>query len=244
MPTLLSVLCLSCLLLLSTGAVSAEEKIMEQKQTLDARQQAIIPIAAFTADGNLERLKPALVQGLEAGLTINEIKEALVQLYAYVGFPRSLNAIHTFMAVVDERQAEGIKDERGKEASPLPADFDKNAYGAKVRAQLAGLDQDIAGTKWQEFAPAIDTFLKEHLFADIFARDALDHSYRELVTIAALANLSGASGQLVFHYGAARQTGLSEAQLEDFTVVLGKTVGQHVGAAAHKVLAEVLPQKQ
>ncbi|KJS29540.1 MAG: hypothetical protein VR64_20520 [Desulfatitalea sp. BRH_c12] len=39
----------------------------------------------------------ALNQGLDAGLTVNEIKEILVQLYAYAGFPRSLNAIGTFM---------------------------------------------------------------------------------------------------------------------------------------------------
>jgi 4-carboxymuconolactone decarboxylase len=50
----------------------------------------------------------------------NEIKEILVHLYAYTGFPRSLNGIHTFMAVLDERRAQGIEDEPGKEASPLP----------------------------------------------------------------------------------------------------------------------------
>ena len=217
---------------------------MENKQTLDARQQAMIPIAAFTADGNLERLKPALEKGLDAGLTINEIKEVLVQLYAYVGFPRALNALHTFMAVVDERKEKGIKDEVGRESSPLPADLDKDAYGAKVRAQLAGLYKDISGAKWQEFAPAIDAFLKEHLFADIFARDGLDHECRELVTIAALANLSGAAGQLFFHYGAAMNTGLSEAQMQEFALVLGDTVSKNTGEDAQEVLAEVLKARK
>ena len=46
-----------------------------------------------------------------------------MQMYAYAGFPRSLNGIHTFMAVMDERQAKGIKDAMGKEASPVPADM-------------------------------------------------------------------------------------------------------------------------
>ena len=53
---------------------------------LDARQQAIIPIAAFTATGQMEKLDVALNAGLDAGLTLNE-----AQLYAYCGFPRSLN---------------------------------------------------------------------------------------------------------------------------------------------------------
>jgi len=35
-----------------------------------------------------------------------------------------------------------------------------------------------APSGYQLFAPAIDTFLKEHLFADIFARDILTHKER------------------------------------------------------------------
>jgi len=49
--------------------------------------------------------------------------------------PRS---IYTFMTVLDERQAQGIEDDLGPEASPLPADMNRDEYGAKVRAQLAG----------------------------------------------------------------------------------------------------------
>jgi hypothetical protein len=40
-----------------------------------------IPIAAFTANGDLEKLRTALSAGLDAGLTVNEIKEILVQMY-------------------------------------------------------------------------------------------------------------------------------------------------------------------
>ena len=214
------------------------------ENNLSSRQQALIPIAAFTADGDLERLKPALVEGLESGLTINEIKEAMVQLYAYVGFPRSLNALGTFMQVVEERKAAGKKDEVGKEASPRPADYDADAYGAQTRAQLFGLKEDISGAPWQVFSPTIDAFLKEHLFGDIFVRDVLNHEDRELVTIAALANLSGAAGQLFGHYGAAMNTGFSAGQLEDFVAVLNDKVSPEVGKGAQEVLKEVLKAKK
>ena len=30
---------------------------------------------------------------MDAGVTVNELKEAFSQLYAYTGFPRSLNAL-------------------------------------------------------------------------------------------------------------------------------------------------------
>ncbi|MCB0160022.1 MAG: carboxymuconolactone decarboxylase family protein, partial [Caldilineaceae bacterium] len=94
---------------------------MAESQALSATQRSIIPIAAFTANGDLDQLKRALAAGLDAGLTVNEVKEILVQLYAYAGFPRSLNGINTLMTLLDERQAQGITDEAGADASPLPA---------------------------------------------------------------------------------------------------------------------------
>lgn len=221
----------------------SETQTMNTNQALSAKQQSIIPIAAFTANGDMEKLKTALNEGLDAGLTVNEIKEILVQMYAYAGFPRSLNGIHTFMLVMDERQAKGIKDERGKEASPLPADMNKDEYGARVRARLAGQDVIPPPSGFQLFTPVIDTFLKEHLFADIFARDNLDDQSRELATIAALASMTGTAGQLRFHLGAAMNTGLTEAQMKDFISVLKSKVGKKEAESASGILAEVLSNR-
>src|SRR5215203_7288778 len=100
------------LLLLLTGVatnMNAQTKT-EKPQGLDARQRAIVSIAALTATGDLEKLRAALNGGLDAGLTVNEIKDVLAQMYAYSGFPRSLNGISTFMKVVEERKKKGIND--------------------------------------------------------------------------------------------------------------------------------------
>lgn len=182
---------------------------MANEMTLSQEQQSIVTIAAFTASGELDRLKAALAEGLDAGLTINEIKEVLIQLYAYAGFPRSLNGIHAFMEVLEMRTKKGIEDEVGGEPSPLPEDLDRDAYGARVRAKLAGVDEVPPPAEWQQFVPTIDAFLKQHVFADIFARDVLDHQARELATIAALANMTGTEGQLRFRLKAAMNTGFT-----------------------------------
>lgn len=50
-------------------------------ETLSARQQAILPIAAFGAAGDAAKLNVALHQGLDAGLTVSDAREVLVQLY-------------------------------------------------------------------------------------------------------------------------------------------------------------------
>jgi 4-carboxymuconolactone decarboxylase len=225
--------------LLSVAAISEAQK-MDANQALSAQQQRIIPIAAFTANGDMDKLSPALHAGLDAGLTVNEIKEILVQMYAYAGFPRRLNGINAFMAVMDERHAKGIKDAMGKEASPVPADMNKDAYGAQVRARLAGQDVIPPPSGYQLFTPVIDTFLKEHLFADIFARDNLDYQSRELATIAALASMTGTAGQLQFHLGAAMNTGLTEAQMKDFIAVLKSKVGTKEAESANEILGKVL----
>jgi len=216
---------------------------MDTLQALNEKQQSIISIAAFTANGDLDKLKIALEEGLAAGLTVNEIKEILVHLYAYTGFPRSLNGIHTFMALMDARQAQGIEDEIGPEASPLPADMDKDKYGAEVRAKLAGWKTIPAPGGYQLFAPIMDTFLKEHLFADIFARDILDFQSRELATISALACMTGTGGQLYFHLGAAMNTGLSEAQIQDFIAVLEFRVDTKVAENTIDILNKVLSSR-
>lgn len=225
-------------------AISSQENEANNSLLLTPKQKAMVPIAAFTANGDLDRLTAALNEGLDAGLTINQIKEAMVHLYAYTGFPRSLNALNAFMKVLEDRKERGIEDVVGKESSPVPADLDKDKFGAEVRAMLAGRERDISGARWQEFSPVIDTFLKEHLFADIFARDVLTYQDRELVTIAALANLAGAGGQLFFHLGAAMNTGFSEAQMQDFVSVLSANVGKDEGTAAQKILDEVVKARK
>ena len=147
------------------------------------------------------------------------------------------------MAVMDERKKKGVKDEIGKEASPLPADMNKDEYGARVRAKLSGRDVIPPPSGYQVFVPIIDTFLKEHLFADIFARDTLDYQSRELATISALAGMTGTAGQLQFHLGAAMNVGLTETQIKDFVSVLKAKVGKKEADIANEVLNKVLSSR-
>lgn len=233
------ILTISAVLFLNAGVAKA----LEYKK-LDKKEQSMVLISAYTANGDMEKLKPAMVDGLAAGLTVNEIKEIAAQLYAYVGFPRALNAQTLFMQLIDERTANGIKDVEGKSASPVPADYDRDKYGAETRAMLSGLKEVPPEAKWQKFNPVMDQFLKEHLFADIFIRDVLDHKSRELVTISALAALSGTAGQLQYHMGAAMNTGNTEDEMREFVSLISEKVGHKEGQTASEVLAAVLKSRK
>jgi alkylhydroperoxidase/carboxymuconolactone decarboxylase family protein YurZ len=220
-------------------ATISEAQTMKN-EGLNAKQEKIITIAAFTAKGDLQKLKTALNEGLDAGLTVNEIKEILVQLYAYAGFPRSLNGISTFMGVMEERKAKGIRDEIGKEASPLPADKSRIELGTEIQTRLVG--KPVTGAIYT-FAPTIDQFLKGHLFGDIFGRDILDFQSREIVTISALASMEGVNPQLQSHFNVGFNTGLTEAQMRSLISVIEAKIGKKEADNAYDVFGKVLSSR-
>lgn len=210
------------------------------EKSLNAQQQAIISIAAYTAKGNLPKLKKALNDGLDTGLTVSQMKEVLVHLYAYCGFPRSIRGLQTFMEVLDERKANGITDNTGSEASPINKEGSKYERGKKILAELTKTKQPDAVTGYSAFAPAIDTFLKEHLFADIFERDVLSYAQRELVTISVISAVGNAEPMLKSHLNICLNVGLTPEQLLEFVTIIKVTVGKKEGKAARKVLNEVV----
>lgn len=178
-------------LVLAVILFSIGGKVMAQ-DILTVKQHDIVLIASYTARGEITELEKSLNKALDDKLTINEIKEVLVQMYAYCGFPRSLNSLGVFQKVVNSRQGDIL----GEEGVVLPASVNKNEYGTRVQTELVG--QPVKGDVC-EFAPAIDQYLKEHLFADIFARGVLTNQEREIATIAAFSSLQGVESQLNSH---------------------------------------------
>ena len=169
-------------------------------------------IACDEAKGDLKALESAIHNGLEAELTVSQIKEALSQLYAYTGFPRSLNALGVLQRVIGDRQAKGVKVIMGEDASPLSEEYDALKEGTRVQTQLVGKAFEYG------FAEATDYYLKAHLFGDIFARDNLTYADRELVTVSALSGLEGVEPQLKAHIAGARNMGVCEEQLQGIVV--------------------------
>lgn len=201
----------------STNApMSRKETMNTSQEQLSAAQKALVPIAAFAAVGDMAKLNGALNQGLDAGLTISDAREVLVQLYAYAGFPRSLNALTELMKVLDERKQRGVRDAAGKEPRPLPTGNDALKAGTDNQTKLAGAP--VKGALF-DFAPAIDQYLKAHLFGDIFARDNLDWKSRELATVAALTAMKGVEAQLRSHLQISLNVGLTPVQLRQLPQV-------------------------
>lgn len=188
---------------------NSETKIVTE-QTLTAKQLAVASIDASMATGDMPRLRDALNRGLDAGLTISECKEILVQLYAYAGFPRSLNALSLLMSVLQEREARGAHDAPGREPGPVSSGHALLELGTHNQTRLVGAP--VSGPFF-EFAPAVDQFLKVHLFGDIFARDNLDWAASELATVGSFAAMPGLAPQLESHLKISMDVGLTAQQL-------------------------------
>ncbi len=185
-------------------------------QTLTERQKGLAACACLMAQGDLNRLEPAVKSALDNGVTINELKEAFSQLYAYTGFPRSLNALGVLSKVLQSNP-----DAKWQEGKPWtrPAEWDdaRMAYelGVKKQTQLSGHPFNY------DFCPQDDHYLKSHLFGDIFAGDQLSAADREIVTVAALSGLEGVAPQLAAHKRGAVNMGNSQQLVDELCAWLG-----------------------
>ena len=194
--------------------------IMANAAELTAKETAIVDIGAWTARGEQDKLVVAFRAGFDAGLTLNEAKELVGQLYAYCGFPRALNAAATLMKI----EGYGLTRRRGE------AESAENENGGKIRNGGSFVLGDKAleiGTENQtklcggpvkgalfDFHPQLDEYLKTHLFGDIFARGNVDWRTREIVTIAALAARPETELQMKAHIAIGKLNGVTDAQAE------------------------------
>ncbi|MNK89522.1 Carboxymuconolactone decarboxylase family protein [compost metagenome] len=161
-----------------------------------------------------------------------------MQLYAYVGFPRSLNALNELMTVVQARKQRGIQDSPGIEPGhAIPTGEALLAAGTANQTRISG--GPVKGPVF-DFAPVINQFLQTHLFGDIFERDNLDWQSRELATVGALAATPGVESQLRSHMRASMRVGLTEEQLRQVIAVLAGHGDEQSAKRADTALTQAL----
>ena len=180
-----------------------------QGQTMTERQKGLAACACLMAQGDLERLEPAVKMALDNGVTINELKEAFSQLYAYTGFPRSLNALGVLNKVLDNKQPSWQEGKSWKRPEIWDDAAKALKQGTEVQTKLSGRSFDY------HFCPQDDYYLKSHLFGDIFASDQLSTADREIVTVAALSGLEGVAPQLAAHKQGAVNMGNSQELVDE-----------------------------
>ena len=181
-----------------------------QQQNLNQRQQDLARIAALTASSRLDELKIAVNNGLNNGLTVAEVKDLMAQLYAYCGFPKSLNALGVLNSVVKERHDKGIKTAMGVENKIINQKIDSLKIGTQTQTKLTGNAIDLSG-----LSADIDYYLKAHLFGDIFNSSLFNWQEREIITVAALSAMDGVKPQRDSHINVAKHNGINDNQINE-----------------------------
>lgn len=197
--------------------LKAELQKIQQNEPLSNQQLAIVPIAFFSARGELPQLKTALEQGLNQGLTVNELREVFTHQYAYAGFPRALNGLITLENLVKERTEKGIKDPEGKAASKVE-NVDYYQQGTQTLSTFG--QRDSRAILWNN--EGVDYALKSHLFGYLFSRDNLSPINREIVTVGTLAGLETVQNQLRSHLNILKNLGLNKNELKRITAEIAK----------------------
>lgn len=205
-----AILLIATILFFNCGITKGQEM-----NALTIKEQKIAAISASLASSNMPNLEAEIGAALDAKASISEIKSIFCQLYAYCGFPKSLNALSMLKKVVDERRTKGINDAEGAPFQ-FPDGSKSLLIGTNNQTKLCGAE--VKGGIF-DFVPEIDYYLKAHLFGDIFNSSDLEWKTRELATIAALAALPGAESQLNAHIAIGKHNGLTDEQIASILAI-------------------------
>ena len=189
-----------------TGIIAMTTAIAASAAPLNKLDTALAKAGAAIARGEQDKLAAAFTEAFDAGLTLDQAKEVVGQLYAYCGFPRALNAATTLMEMPHPESPDCPEPQE-----PFTLGDTALSIGTANQTKLCG--GPVAGPLF-DFHPQLDAYLKAHLFGDIFARDVLDWRTRELVTVAALAARPETAPQCAAHVKIANLNGVTPEQTD------------------------------
>jgi 4-carboxymuconolactone decarboxylase len=73
-----------------------------EREELSKRDRSLATVAALVAGGNTEQLRNQLLRAKENGLSETELKEVIIHLAFYAGWPRAMSAIQVAKAAFAE----------------------------------------------------------------------------------------------------------------------------------------------
>ncbi|MCD8166088.1 MAG: carboxymuconolactone decarboxylase family protein [Bacteroides sp.] len=207
--------------------------------SLNNKTKEVAVVSSLIAQGAIPQLKVHLNGALNSGCSINEVKEIILQMSVYTGFPRSINAMNAFKEVLHDRAEKGITDEIGKD---VPMEENRNRYtvGAEYLSLLSKGQEQVLRDNYGELSPELVQFTIEYGYGDIFSRDNLEMKYRQVATIAALATLGSLQPQLKFHMEGALQIGLCKEEIKEVLLLMTVYAGFPAAINGMNVLKEVM----
>lgn len=206
---------------------------------LDNKSKEVAAVASLIAQGAMPQLKVHLGGALNTGCTIVEVKELILHMSGYVGFPKTINAMNALKEVLEERKINGIAD---KEGTPFEKKDTLSRYetGTKYLALLDENQEQVIKDAYENFSPELMNFIIEYGYGDVYSRESLDKRYRQIASIAALTTLGDAQPQLKFHIKAGIHIGLTVDEVKEIMLLMSVYAGFPAAINGTNCLKEVV----
>ncbi len=191
---------------------------------LDNKSKEVAAVASLIAQRAIPEMKVHFNGALNSGCTVTEVKELVLHISVYVGFPKAICAMNTLKEVLIERKAEGINDTQGEEtiATNRLSRYEK---GSEYLSQLDANQEQLLKETFDNFSPELVRFVIEYGYGDIYSRESLDKRYRQIAIIAALTTLGNASSQLNFHIRGGLNIGLTADEIKEVMLLMSVYAG-------------------
>lgn len=213
------------------------------REGLDLKSKEMAVVAALTALGNAEpQLKVHINGALNVGCSINDVKEIILQMSGYSGFPTCINAMNALRDVLKEREKQGIKDYIGNEPTNRTQAIDRYEVGVKELSELDSNQVEVLEKVYNDFSPDLVKLIVNS-YADIISRNNLDKKHRQIATIASLTALGNARPQLKFHINAGLNVGLTADEIKEIMILMTVYSGFPSAINGINVLKEVLCER-
>jgi 4-carboxymuconolactone decarboxylase len=162
--------------------------------SLSDKIRELITLVILATNQTLEQLKEHVGVALNVGVSPVEIKEAFYQCAPYLGFPKSLSALHQANEVFKERNI-ALSGESQKQTN------EENRFeeGLKVQKTIFGDVIDQMHKNAPDNQKHIQNYLSAFCFGDFYTRSGLDLKTRELLTLCIVSALGGCESQVKAH---------------------------------------------
>jgi putative 4-carboxymuconolactone decarboxylase len=209
------------------------------RETLPLQEKEIAVVAALTALANARaQLKVHLHGALNTGSSISQVKEILLQMSVYAGFPAAINGINALGEVLAERSSQGITDVEG--SAPTASPVDRNIRAQEQLKAITPQESEAFREKYRAFVPALVDEGMAYAYGDIYSRDNLSKRARQIATIAALAALGTFPNELSFHIRAGLTIGLTSEEIKEIMLLMTIYAGFPAAINGINVLKKVL----
>jgi 4-carboxymuconolactone decarboxylase len=189
--------------------------------------RALVALSATIAQQDPELLETALAEAGQRA-AVQQVEEALLQSYLFVGYPAALQAIARW------------REMSGRPA-PLPAAGDWTewaARGADVCSRVYGGQYARLRENVRALHPDMEQWMVVEGYGKVLGRPGLPLAARELCIVALLA-VQRAPQQLYSHLRGALQVGASEQDVEEALALAGAVSGAERAALASQVWQKV-----